>query len=338
MVPPAGPSPQDPRSAFYYFAVDVGTYYIDEMVAGEVIYTEVADGSITQAKMAAGLVPPRIVNSLPSLPDSEFPEGMIVYLTTDGKLYRNKDEVWTVEIYIDDIDRLIAGADIAADSIAVKHLIVADCTNAVPNPIFLYGSTDKWTIFGGSAVVTKGSAGVPSGAPTDYVCGIAFGTYIACPNHLRIDGSAGEEHYVSAECAPDASVNGNVVVQMACFDSSGGFITAVTGDIRSGGSQTWTKVGGIVVLPASTVSFVIVISNNATAGIWYITQARIRKASGAELIVDGAIAADKIAANAVTAGKIEAGAVGADAIAANVILAKHMVVADFSNMCAEPAL
>jgi hypothetical protein len=321
---------------FYYHAVDAGTYYIDEMVGWEVIYTEVADGSITQAKMASGLIPPRIVTSLPSLPDSEFPEGIIVYLTTDGKLYRNKDEAWTAEIYTDDLDRLIAGADIAADSIAVKHLIVADWTNAVPNPIFLNGNTDKWTIFGGSAVVTKGSAGVPSGAPTDYVCGIAFGTYIACPNYLGIDGSAGEEYYISAECAPDASVNGNVVVQIACFDSSGGFITAVTGGIRSGGSQTWTKVGGIVVLPANTVSFVIVISNNATAGVWYLTQARIRKAAGASLIVDGAISADKIAANAITAGKILAGAVGADAIAANVILAKHMVVADFSNILMNP--
>lgn len=50
-----------------------------------------------------------------------------------------------------------------------------------------------------------------------------------------------------------------------------------------------------------------------------------------KLAVD-AVTADKIAANAITVGKIAAGAVGADQIAANAIAARHLMVADWTNL------
>jgi hypothetical protein len=54
----------------------------------------------------------------------------------------------------------------------------------------------------------------------------------------------------------------------------------------------------------------------------------VRLASGASLIVDGAVSADKIAANAVTAGKIEAGAITADKVGANEIIAQTANIKD----------
>jgi hypothetical protein len=64
-----------------------------------------------------------VVTSLPSLPDAAYPVGKIVYLTTDGKLYWNQSNVWVKKVYVDDIDRLIAGADIAVDTIAAGEVV-----------------------------------------------------------------------------------------------------------------------------------------------------------------------------------------------------------------------
>ncbi|QRZ12676.1 hypothetical protein JWJ88_08640 [Paracoccus methylovorus] len=52
----------------------------------------------------------------------------------------------------------------------------------------------------------------------------------------------------------------------------------------------------------------------------------------ADKLAVNAVTADKIAANAITVGKIAAGAVGADQIAANAIAARHLMVADFTNL------
>ena len=60
-------------------------------------------------------------------------------------------------------------------------------------------------------------------------------------------------------------------------------------------------------------------SSGSTYQVGYFKQLRVERMSGAELIVDGEITADKLAANSVTADKIAANAVTADKIAANAI-------------------
>ena len=70
---------------------------------------DIADEAISKIKLAANLVPPEVVTSLPALPDANYPIGMIVFLTTDGKLYRNYNNAWTSAVDIDDFDRLLNG-------------------------------------------------------------------------------------------------------------------------------------------------------------------------------------------------------------------------------------
>jgi hypothetical protein len=65
---------------------------------------------------------------------------------------------------------------------------------------------------------------------------------------------------------------------------------------------------------------------------------RIRKRVNAELIVDGAITADKLAANSVVAGKISAGAISADEIAAGAITASKLAITDGANIAPDPTL
>jgi len=56
------------------------------------------DGSVSLATFASGIRPVAIVDTLPVLPDADYPPGSLVFLTTDGKVYRNVADVWTAEV------------------------------------------------------------------------------------------------------------------------------------------------------------------------------------------------------------------------------------------------
>lgn len=56
------------------------------------------------AEFAQELIPPKLVDDLPSLPDEEYPEGALVVWTEDKKLYRNYDDVWAK--YVDELPDL----------------------------------------------------------------------------------------------------------------------------------------------------------------------------------------------------------------------------------------
>jgi predicted phage tail protein len=191
------------------------------------------------------------------------------------------------------------GADqVAANVIAAKHLVVADYTNAVVNPIYAGGDTSHWALSAGTGtVIAKGTSGVPSDAPTDYVCRLPASSYAGCPQggSEYIDCSPGEEYYVSAECASDADVNGNITVGVQWLDKDGTYISNTAAATRSGVSAAWGKIGGILVAPATARRFVFLAQNHGTTGNWYFTQARVRKAAGGAMVVEGAITADKIA-------------------------------------------
>lgn len=68
-----------------------------------VTVTKIGDNEITQIKMSSGLFVPEIVGSLPSLPDASYPQGAVVVLTTDDKLYRSTGSAWTVAVPTSDL-------------------------------------------------------------------------------------------------------------------------------------------------------------------------------------------------------------------------------------------
>lgn len=82
---------------------------------------ELLVGSLGYDQFAPGTVPIRNVDPLPTLPDADYPVGSVVFLTTDGKLYRNVSNIWNK-----DVD----GADLTANSIVAGKIaagaIVAD--------------------------------------------------------------------------------------------------------------------------------------------------------------------------------------------------------------------
>lgn len=70
--------------------------------------------SLTRSLFAETIIPPEVVDALPTLPDASYPQGVLVFLTTDMKLYRNTDgSTWSVEV---------DGADITANSITAGQI------------------------------------------------------------------------------------------------------------------------------------------------------------------------------------------------------------------------
>lgn len=81
----------------------------------------VVDGSIDRSKLATGLEPVETVSSLPALPDSDYPQGAVVFLTTDSKLYRSTGSAWT---------KAVDGGDITADTILGNSIVAGEITAA----------------------------------------------------------------------------------------------------------------------------------------------------------------------------------------------------------------
>src|SRR5512142_239503 len=54
-----------------------------------VVAAEISDGALTLPKFGTGLRPVVVVTSLPALPDTSYPNGSVIVLTTDHKLYRS---------------------------------------------------------------------------------------------------------------------------------------------------------------------------------------------------------------------------------------------------------
>jgi hypothetical protein len=123
--------------------IKIGTYdsltsiMNDENISSEIEATASTIDNISE--FAANLKPIKIVDSLPALPDSNYPQGTPIFLTTDNKIYRSTGSEWTTEVNEDDIvdgsittDKLIANAittgkiqagAIAADEIAADAII-----------------------------------------------------------------------------------------------------------------------------------------------------------------------------------------------------------------------
>lgn len=76
----------------------------------------------TLSQFASSIRPVAIVSSLPALPDSTYPQGATVVLTTDNKLYRSTGTAWTTTTPTTDLTGTVTNTQIADDSISTPKL------------------------------------------------------------------------------------------------------------------------------------------------------------------------------------------------------------------------
>ncbi|MBW2638192.1 MAG: hypothetical protein JRC86_11885, partial [Deltaproteobacteria bacterium] len=109
----------------------------EKILDGAVTDLKIASGAVTLAKFASGIRPVQIVDSLPSLPDSNYPQGAVVFLTTENKLYRSTGTEWTAAVPTLDLVGQITETQISDEAITTPKLaanaVIADkiAANAV---------------------------------------------------------------------------------------------------------------------------------------------------------------------------------------------------------------
>lgn len=89
--------------------------------------TQIAPATITTAAFASTIRPVELVAALPSLPSGSYPQGAIVFLTTNNKLYRSTGSTWTVATDgADIVANSITGGKIAAGAISTTELFAGE--------------------------------------------------------------------------------------------------------------------------------------------------------------------------------------------------------------------
>lgn len=324
------------------------------------------DGVLDAQNFPSNLKPVEIVTSLPTTGNFV---GRIVYLTSNGKLYRRTASAWISAVPAADITgqitntqigpnavdtpqlnanavtanelaansvvfgKVAAGA-IAADaiqsnSIAARHLIVGDFTNLVPNADI--SDVESWTI--GSGWSTGLSGGAFSGMYWAFttVSNSSSTNFMSLPFSVDADG----QYFTSIQARSNrAGQVINLVVAVRWEDTAGNLLS--TGIVRAGTSSISNTVATFeanLVAPtgATRARFYWAIQPGST-GTVYVGSPVVRRRNDGKLIVDGAIKANHMTANSVVAGVISAGAINAAGLFVDgVITASKLNVDSFST-------
>ena len=122
----------------------------------------IADGVITDVELADGSTLITNVNSLPTLPLDAYPVGKVVYLTSDGKLYRNSAEAWSAAVAAVNLTGQITDTQITDSAITTQKIaanaIVADkiAADAITSDKIVANAITTGKIAAGSITAASG--------------------------------------------------------------------------------------------------------------------------------------------------------------------------------------
>lgn len=83
---------------------------------------KIADAAVSLAKFASGLRPVQVVGALPGLPNSTYPQGATVFLTTDNKLYRSDGSNWVATVPTTDLSGQITTTQITDNAVTTAKI------------------------------------------------------------------------------------------------------------------------------------------------------------------------------------------------------------------------
>ncbi|PFQ24062.1 cell envelope integrity protein TolA, partial [Bacillus cereus] len=208
----------------------------------------------------------------------------------------------------------ITGDQVRANAITTDKLTVGDFTNLVPNSSFMYGTLTEWD----RGTVVKGNeAGVPAGAPTEFVrTQTERDTYVGDWFPVK----EGDRFYCEMTAATS---NSGVPISLGLHyvdKDNKPYWTVFTPRISPTGGKWVTQGGeiGITIANATKAKVFMQVdgTTGSTFGTWYVTNAKIHRKTDSNLLVNGSVIADKIAANQINANHIIAGAITTDHLAA----------------------
>ena len=197
----------------------------------------------------------------------------------------------------------ITGANVAANTISTKNFLIGDTTNFAENPTFSGGlsgwndnsgfglSTNPGTAYkGNNSAYLGGNSGV---LRNNALMKVAKGDQLLAFAYINQTGSSGP--------------NGMSYVRMSGVDVNGNEIWATVGQRVNGYTGTYQgyqRVINIETVPDSVVGVRVEVVAYKDSGDVYVGMVGLMRRMTGELIVDGAITADKIAANSINANKL----------------------------------
>lgn len=216
----------------------------------------------------------------------------------------------------------ITGDKIAANTISVSKLLVTSLVNLVQDAGFEYGTADTWILGANTSI---GAAGARTGNNALRI-NSNTGAFVAATSTEWVAVAAGEKYRVSGwvRTLTGTSARTGVAFRLNTQTVQGGASTSQPDLVLSpsGTTTTYSRISEVFTVPAGVKFMRLQIVSRDTASTnltYFVDDIEIFKMSSGELIVDGAITADKIDTNAVTASKIAANAVTANAINAGAI-------------------
>jgi hypothetical protein len=263
---------------------------------------DIADGSLTIAKFAAGIRPPEIFAELPSTGNVQ---GRMVFLTTDNKLYRYTGSAWTLEVDGGDLKNnsvvfgkvaaaAIGVSELAAGAVRAQHVLISPKSLAV-DPSFESGTTG-WAGFVRRLVFTDPA--VPGGCPVSYASEFnSRDNTFAIP----IPVVAGEQYKISVLVNKGAGSGSLGLVSLQFSPSGGASLHTDVGSTNTAGWQRITVTTTIVTGATSLVFGPWADRSAYTGEAWY-ADFSVEKLNDASLIVDGTVTAAKMAVGTITAG------------------------------------
>lgn len=256
-------------------------------------------GAVQTADFAAGIRPVEIVSSLPT---TGLTAGRVVYLATDGKLYRYNGG-WKADVAATDVvgqltaGQIAAGAigttQLAARAATVEKLAIRDFTNLVQDPGFEDGALG-WTLNAGFSVGTSASFARTGSKHINRTA--SDNSSAASRSPLMFDVAPGDVFYIEAYVRPEAAFAASSVgVRIAWRDAAGTTLSYSSVVLTSWTVGQYQLVGGKVTAPAGAAygNFEVVASSQ-TGGTVRWDDCRCHRANAGKLVVDGGITAQHL--------------------------------------------
>lgn len=266
-----------------------GTAYISTFEAGDmvgqIVGTQISDNAITTPKIAANAIEA---------------DKIAANAITAGKIAAGA----------------VAADQIAANAITASKIVVADTSNMVPD-----SGLNDLAAWGGVTADSTIVAGQPAYEQSARVMRWANATgYTGTANAFQGDTvtahipvEPGRDYFAGVTLRSNlAGTEGTVQCQIIRVYADGTNNTVTVGELVLGQTTTAKTVSLQIKAPDNCVAFVYRLRRQFSAagkfsGTWCFYNPVLRRAAAAELIVDGAITADKVAANAITTSKLQVG-------------------------------
>ena len=212
---------------------------------------------------------------------------------------------------------------IQANSISTSKLVIGDMSILNRNSSFEEGDT-QWTKDSPWAIVND-----PANARTGSFVAQSVGTaFAALRSSTVVPTNPGEAFTCDGWLKTSASNINDCWVRIVGLNSSGAEVWTSNGNVLVGPTTTYTRSVGTFVVPAGVVGVRVEAVASSTGGTVWVDNLRMFRANTGELIVDGAITANKIFTGAITTDKIDAGAITAAKLATTELITVSAQIKD----------